>query len=562
MTSQHSPYNNWQDATHSRTSIVSRSGRHRAAAASRSSVTAVVAVCAIAAASVFVSQIQQSQATATLAGTATSLSLQAVADSYTTDVLPNATHGSEAQLKASSLGGYGKIIFLRFRVPDLGGQTVANADLVLTRTPHHLPLSTISAHAVTDGAWTEETLTANNAPALGAMMSTVVTTSLDDTATVPVTPAVTDAGYVTLAVTSPTAGYLGFQSKEAGAAAPVLNISLDSGPAPTASPSSTPAPSASASSALAPSASASRTPTPVSQGVTFGLDVATNAGTFGGTQAQLEALARQGYQHGLGVHTKFYDGGKGITATYNSLVSSGYGADPSETAPYLCWRGAFNRADFISVLTKVVARFTANTGVPVWVTNDQEPENKAITAADYISKIKAMSAAIAATPALVGKVQIVPALMAYQEIDAHNQVLNWKTLVQPVAPLVAAVSWDLYDMDYSTTAWSAKYNLDIIRAASQTLKLPYFLGEWATVRSIKDGTDTEAKRAARAQDVIDYLRADAATTTNRYGALGGNWWENYQGIANNPASCASGLLKAWQAGTTLAVLNTLRAAMR
>jgi hypothetical protein len=281
----------------------------------------------------------------------------------------------------------------------------------------------------------------------------------------------------------------------------------------------------------------------------FSLDVADNGVPFPGGLGALVKAARTVYQNDCGPHQKFYDGGKGILSTWENLLSTDYGSYQWEYAPYLCWRGPFVLADFLTVMHEAVKKFA---GHYIWVCNDQEWENKAITPAEYMSKITSMYAAIQGDAELNGWVGIVPCAMGYQEFEAANKVLNVSTCVAPVKSMIHAIAFDIYDMPFEKPTFNMPYYIAMASALAKGLGVPYWLGEWGTTLSSVYAGDTETLRANRTQGIFNYMKNDPT-------CLGGAYWENGEGVAGSNTQCPSGNVVAALAGTVYPTVNVIRA---
>ena len=145
-------------------------------------------------------------------------------DAYVSQLEPNRTSNTE-RLTAGSARGDRKVIYLKFTVPKLPAAAVdVVTRVVLNRDLHHLPGS-VELAAVADTRWSEQTLTMNNAPAIGARLSVVSPTRATNRVSLRIRPAVgtgTHAYAVTSAVTNDVAR---FHSTEYGAAGPKLIVS-------------------------------------------------------------------------------------------------------------------------------------------------------------------------------------------------------------------------------------------------------------------------------------------------------------------------------------------------
>lgn len=247
--------------------------------------------------------------------TRTTVTVPVAEDGYTFAEYPDATRGTNGKLVASSMPGNRKVIYVKFKVGNLPSDASdIRATVRVTRDDHHLsaPVA-ISTVAATD--WSETTLTARNAPALGQRLVEVATSVSTVTVTFPIGGAVTGNGTYAFAITSdsPTA-WASFRSKESGSEAPRLVLEYGRGgtaptlsPAPTASASASPTakPSASPSASATPSpTSTAPAPAPIPAGATQ-CGASFLAESAGETRAeQLDRI--DGYYNGLEMVRVFY----------------------------------------------------------------------------------------------------------------------------------------------------------------------------------------------------------------------------------------------------------------
>jgi hypothetical protein len=181
--------------------------------------------------------------TATAATTTQTLQFGAADDAYTSSSRPTYNTGSSAKLVAGRLDGNSMVSYLKFKVASLpAGSTVQKAELTLTRDDHRLP-GTVRLVTVGGTGWTESTLTNQNRPALGAVVSTVSPTATTVKVTFGLGSAIKAAGTYAFAVTSPaTDDVARFRSAEYSADRPVLRLTVTSQVQPTPTASTTPAP--------------------------------------------------------------------------------------------------------------------------------------------------------------------------------------------------------------------------------------------------------------------------------------------------------------------------------
>ena len=108
-------------------------------------------------------------ATAPAVAAAPELKLAAGDDTYVSSGRKDATFGAEDKLSIGRLGGDAKIAFLKFLVP--AGTQVTGARLRLITVGDVAGQVTVSR--VAGNAWTEQKLTAGNAPAIGAVVASL-----------------------------------------------------------------------------------------------------------------------------------------------------------------------------------------------------------------------------------------------------------------------------------------------------------------------------------------------------------------------------------------------------
>jgi hypothetical protein len=185
-------------------------------------------------------------------------------DGYTFAEFPDAIRGTNGKLVASSMPGNRKVTYLKFRVGNLPSDaSEIRAAVRVTRDDHHLS-APVAISSVASSAWSEKTLTARNAPAVGTKLVEVATSVSTRTVTFPIGGAIARNGIYTFAITSDSrTAWASFRSREFGSDAPTLVLSYGRGgtaPAPTVS--TKPSASASASPTAKPSASPTASPKP------------------------------------------------------------------------------------------------------------------------------------------------------------------------------------------------------------------------------------------------------------------------------------------------------------
>ena len=161
--------------------------------------------------------------TASAQASPATLTLNPTGDAYVSASAPKSNYGHDDSLRVTSRPGQVKTSYLAFTVPATPGRRVDAARLVLTRTGHHLPATTLNLQNLTGYTENESSLTAANAPKPGPRLATTATTTTTQTVSFTVTAATTKPGPVTFALTSPvTTDVLQFASREDGATGPQL----------------------------------------------------------------------------------------------------------------------------------------------------------------------------------------------------------------------------------------------------------------------------------------------------------------------------------------------------
>jgi hypothetical protein len=191
----------------------------------RTLATAGFATASFAAAALAAVTVAASPAAADPSGPQT-VTIHATADTYGNALHPSTTYGTTADLRAGNGYGGTKTSFLRFAVPADQAARVTAAKLVLTRTARHLPVTSVTARS-TSVSWTEASLSAANAPAVGAALDTAAVDGTTTAVTLNVTAAATGHSDVALALTSPAANDIAaFNSRQASAGVPALVLTL------------------------------------------------------------------------------------------------------------------------------------------------------------------------------------------------------------------------------------------------------------------------------------------------------------------------------------------------
>ena len=196
---------------------------------------------------------------ATSTSSASTVTLAASADTFVSSSAPTQNYGASGDFRVSNAKGAVKVAYLRFSIPSADVGRVASAKLVISRTTHHLPASTITAHVVADTSWAESALVMAGAPASGAALSSAVTNSGVNKVSLNVTSAA-EGSVANLSLTSPvTDGVMYFTSRQGGANGPQLVLTLNAPTTPTTTASTTTAPTTTASTTTASTTTASTT---------------------------------------------------------------------------------------------------------------------------------------------------------------------------------------------------------------------------------------------------------------------------------------------------------------
>lgn len=147
---------------------------------------------------------------------------EVVADTWSEPTAPDATHGSDPDLRT---GGDGRTIYLRFDVSGVGA--VTNARIIMEAMNAG---GGGEIHTVADNTWSEATLSHNNRPSPSAQpLSSVGTVDIGSEYSFDVTAAVSGNGLHSFAITSTDVDGSGYLSKESSGPRPQLVVSWDPG---------------------------------------------------------------------------------------------------------------------------------------------------------------------------------------------------------------------------------------------------------------------------------------------------------------------------------------------
>ena len=155
--------------------------------------------------------------TANAATTTTTTSTYSTDDAYTSSTRRTVNFGAADKLVAGREAGETRLSYVKFtaKVATGGAVTGAQVQLPLDSKP---VATTLHLHAVT-GGWSERTLTAANAPALGALVASVKPRTTDTTVSFDVSTVVRKAGTYAFALRSTsTSGVIRMRALEYGTA--------------------------------------------------------------------------------------------------------------------------------------------------------------------------------------------------------------------------------------------------------------------------------------------------------------------------------------------------------
>ena len=210
--------------------------------------------------------------TSTLIGGGTSVTFNPVADTYVSSSTPFSNFGSATNLNLDSSPDLHA--YLRFNVSGLGSSAILQARLLLLA--NNSSSQGIRTLAVSNNTWSELTTNYFNAPVLGNQLAASSSFSSGTWVSMDVTSYVTAAGTYSFGITNPNSTSISVASRESGANAPqlVLTLSGSTGPTPTLTatgtllatntPTRTPTPSATPLVSNTPTSTplATNTPTP------------------------------------------------------------------------------------------------------------------------------------------------------------------------------------------------------------------------------------------------------------------------------------------------------------
>jgi hypothetical protein len=160
-------------------------------------------------------------------------------DAYVSNTRMHSNYGANASLLAGRIGSETRTSYLKFVVPTSSAGLVSGAQL-------RLPLGkaaagTVSLLRVPSPTWSEKTITAASAPAVGAVVASRAMTAADKIVTFEVGKVVTGPGAYTFALRSSATGAVArFASAESGTG-PELRLTVTPATTPTTAPTTVPA---------------------------------------------------------------------------------------------------------------------------------------------------------------------------------------------------------------------------------------------------------------------------------------------------------------------------------
>jgi hypothetical protein len=164
-----------------------------------------------------------SRAAAATAAT-TTLTFKPIADATVKSSYPNTDFGSALTLRVDASPNVHN--HLKFSVSGLNGATITSAKLRFYAKSSSS--SGLTAHPVSSNSWSESTINYNNMPAMGSAIATSAAVSAGTWVTINVSSYVKSQGTWGFAVTTPGSTAISLASRESGANAPRLVLTLGS----------------------------------------------------------------------------------------------------------------------------------------------------------------------------------------------------------------------------------------------------------------------------------------------------------------------------------------------
>jgi hypothetical protein len=155
----------------------------------------------------------------------------ASSDAYTSSTRTTYNTGASDKLVVGTTGGETKVSYMIVRVPELAaGDTVRNAKLKLVTDGQDIP-GTLTVSKVAKTTWSEKTITAENAPTIGATVAQVTAPAGATSVNIDLTGAIDGAGAYSFAITSSlTDDVVRFRSGEYTVRAERPTLTLTTGP--------------------------------------------------------------------------------------------------------------------------------------------------------------------------------------------------------------------------------------------------------------------------------------------------------------------------------------------
>jgi hypothetical protein len=156
------------------------------------------------------------------ASTQSSMAFAPVADAYVSATYPSTNYGSLTTLRVD--GSPEVHSYLRFSVSGLGGQPITSATLRIYA--NSASSSGLTAEAVSSNSWGETTINYGNMPTLGTSLNSSGAVSTGAWVSMDVSAHVTAEGTYSLGVITPGSTAISLASRESGANAPQLVLTL------------------------------------------------------------------------------------------------------------------------------------------------------------------------------------------------------------------------------------------------------------------------------------------------------------------------------------------------
>jgi parallel beta-helix repeat protein len=166
--------------------------------------------------------------TAPRAAAATEATFHPVADSYVDSSNPSSNFGTRTELRTD--GSPAVNAYLRFDVTGLSGAVPARLRLYMRSAAS----GGVQIRSVADDAWSEATITWNSAPAYGPVVATSGAAVAGSWVEIDVSPLVTQAGLVSLAITTASSTAVAIRSRESAETPELIVGAAAANQAPTA----------------------------------------------------------------------------------------------------------------------------------------------------------------------------------------------------------------------------------------------------------------------------------------------------------------------------------------